>query len=480
MKEIEKSFYERYVSDQREAEASEDRQNLVKKILEQLPESERTVITLYYLGEMTTQEIGKLLGVSVHTITSRLQRARKRLQENEERILQEVFSGVQISESLTQNVMRRVADMSPTPPPTVKPLLPWAALGTAVVFVALLLGTSNQYLRRFQEPYSFEVQSDPLIKIIDAPVVLDLDAKQAVRNQDGEAALPNESRGVGLQTSENVLARDTQARPFSSSTSPWTQASGPQGIPSFNEEPLSTELMAAIAEAERIDLNDDIKGNARLAKLLHHIVALAKASGFAVSGETFYVEHKRMLFKWKPGETQWTHTGLIDLGKQSTEDLRDEFKVAASGEIVYVGKRDGKLSQSLDAGRGWKDITATLPLRFTRFNEIRFVGSTFYVATDAGVLSSQTGEYWRVLTDGTGTQVIIDRLAVDRTTVYGVGDTGVYHLNILGHWQQIFPNIPDEILALAVSNSRLYIATRRRGVFHSLLKKEQDHEPSHK
>ena len=73
--------------------------------------------------------------------------------------------------------------------------------------------------------------------------------------------------------------------------------------------------MAAIAEAERIDLTDDMKRNAELAKSLHEIVVRARAGGFAVSGETFYVEHKRMLFKWKPGETEWTHTGLIDLGK---------------------------------------------------------------------------------------------------------------------------------------------------------------------
>ena len=163
------------------------------------------------------------------------------------------------------------------------------------------------------------------------------------------------------------------------------------GIPSFNEGTLSAELMAAIAEAEGIDLIDDAKRSDQLANSLRHIVAQARACGFAVSGETFYIEHKRMLFKWKPGETKWTHTGLIDLGKPPAADLPNEFKVAASGEIVYVGKREGKLFQSFDAGGSWKDITASLPLHFTRFNEIRFIGSTVYVATDTGVLSSQNG-----------------------------------------------------------------------------------------
>ena len=77
MEEIENIFYERYISEQNEEEARTHRHKLVRKLLDKLPESERTVMTLYYLGEMTTKEISKFLGVSVHTITSRLQRARK-------------------------------------------------------------------------------------------------------------------------------------------------------------------------------------------------------------------------------------------------------------------------------------------------------------------------------------------------------------------------------------------------------------------
>ena len=81
MGEVAKFAYARYVLEQREAEATEHRFEIVKKLLEKLPESERTVMTLYYLGEMTTKEIGKFLGVSVETIRTRLHRARKRLQE---------------------------------------------------------------------------------------------------------------------------------------------------------------------------------------------------------------------------------------------------------------------------------------------------------------------------------------------------------------------------------------------------------------
>ena len=79
MAEIGNASYKRYVSDQQQTETAEDRHELVKRLLAKLPESERTVVTLYYLGEMTAKDIGKFLGVSVNTVKSRLRRGRKRL-----------------------------------------------------------------------------------------------------------------------------------------------------------------------------------------------------------------------------------------------------------------------------------------------------------------------------------------------------------------------------------------------------------------
>ena len=81
---IDNLTYERYILDQHEAEAIERRYEIVEELLAKLPERERTVMTLYYLGEMTTKEIGDFLSVPVNTIVSRLHRARKRLQEKGE------------------------------------------------------------------------------------------------------------------------------------------------------------------------------------------------------------------------------------------------------------------------------------------------------------------------------------------------------------------------------------------------------------
>ena len=68
-----------------------------------------------------------------------------------------------------------------------------------------MLSVSNRYLARFQKPYSFEAVSEPTIEIIEAPIVLDIDAKPAVRNQIGQTAVFGKNSSTGLQSSE----RDT-------------------------------------------------------------------------------------------------------------------------------------------------------------------------------------------------------------------------------------------------------------------------------
>ena len=147
--EVSKSEYDRYVSEQRETEATEHRFEIVKKLLEKLPEGERTAMTLHYLGEMPTKEISRFLGVSVETIRVRLYRARKRLREEDALLIQEVLGGVQIPASIQQHIMRRVVDIKPTSSPKIEPFLPWVAIGTALVVAALLI--LNIYFTRNAE-----------------------------------------------------------------------------------------------------------------------------------------------------------------------------------------------------------------------------------------------------------------------------------------------------------------------------------------
>ena len=196
-------------------------------------------------------------------------------------------------------------------------------------------------------------------------------------------------------------------------------------------------------------------------------------TAFAVSGETFYAEYMRQLLRWKRGESEWFSTGLIDTDEFSNNNGEGPkvLKLAVSDETVYAGKRDGHLFQSLDSGNTWEDLTPNLPLRFERFNDISFAGSAVYVATDAGVLTSEAGERWHTITDAEGTRTVINQIAVDNMVVYGASDEAVYRLNNRSEWEKITPEVPDSVTALVVNNGRLYILTEHRGMFHISVEK---------
>ena len=223
VEEIEESAYNHYAAEQRDAEGTKYRYEIVQRLLSKLPESERTVVTLYYLGEMTAKEISKFLGVSINTITSRLRRGRERLQKDQELLVRETLGGVQLSDNIIKNVMQQVADVKPIPTPVAKPLLPWGAFGIATLLVALLLGATGQYLVRFQRPYSFEAVSEPTVELVDTFILLDVDSKPDLRNQVGRATSDDKNIGTGVRASETPLVSDTQGNSLRFSTAQWTQ-----------------------------------------------------------------------------------------------------------------------------------------------------------------------------------------------------------------------------------------------------------------
>ena len=72
----------------------------VHDALESLPESERTILTLYYMAGMTSEEIGRFIGTSCGAIRDRLYRARLRLKE-ELTMIEETLGGFQLPPTLT-------------------------------------------------------------------------------------------------------------------------------------------------------------------------------------------------------------------------------------------------------------------------------------------------------------------------------------------------------------------------------------------
>ena len=265
MEEIEESSYAHYAAEQRETEDTEHRHEIAEKLLSKLPESERTVMTLHYLGEMTAKEISKFLGVSVNTITNRLWRARKRLREDQELLVQEVLGGVQFPTNLTRNIMRQVADLKPTPPPVAKPLLPWGAFGIATFLVVFLLGAAHQHLVRFQRPYSFEAASEPTVEIVDTFIVLDIDSKPDLRNQIGRTTSANKNIGAELQTSDTPPVSETRGNSLRFSTAQWTRK---KDMPTARSE-FSTSVVDGkiFAIGGQVRLEQDEFGDLTLSKV---------------------------------------------------------------------------------------------------------------------------------------------------------------------------------------------------------------------
>ena len=195
---LEKATYSGYVIEENERTAIEAQREVVKKLLAKLQESERTILTLHYFGEMSSSEIGAFLGVSASTVRSRLRRAQQRLKK-EEPMIREALEHFQITPNFTENIMREIPRLKPVVPSGSKPIVPWAIGISTLAVVLLMLGIGNQYMSRFQKPYSFEATSEMTVEIIEAPVVLNLEFKPDVRTQLGNINALNSSNGLNQQ-----------------------------------------------------------------------------------------------------------------------------------------------------------------------------------------------------------------------------------------------------------------------------------------
>ncbi len=208
--ELEKATYSEYVVDKNEQTTAEVHREVVKQLLAKLQESERTVITLYYLGEMTYEEISKFLGVSVSTIKNRLYRARQHLKK-EEPLIREVLENFQITPNLTANIMREVSQTKPILTSNGKPLIPWAAAASTVVAMLLMLGIGNQqYAIRFQQPYSLDAASEMTVELIETPLVLRRTIKPDTRTQI-QSTNASDRNNTSKQSSNNIAARVAEA-----------------------------------------------------------------------------------------------------------------------------------------------------------------------------------------------------------------------------------------------------------------------------
>lgn len=194
---IEKMTYSRYIAEEKEKTSRVAQRDLVHKLLARLQESERTVVTLHYFGEMTCEEISRFLGVSASTVKSRLRRARIRLKRAEP-IIRETLEGFHIRSNLTDNIMNEISHIKPDTPTGGKPFVPWTIIVSSVICVMMMLGIGNHLLSHYQQPYNFDATSEMTVEIVDAPIVLNLPSQQNVRTQQGLSDTPNKGNGLEL------------------------------------------------------------------------------------------------------------------------------------------------------------------------------------------------------------------------------------------------------------------------------------------
>ena len=235
-----------------------------------------------------------------------------------------------------------------------------------------------------------------------------------------------------------------------------------EGVPDFEEDTLHTEQLKKLMDTDKGDRNK--RREQWKANLLRSVEEWRTNGTFTISDDTVFMEYRHKLYRWRRGETAWHNTGLEDIEGISPIDGKG-FTLAVSGNTVYAGKREGDLFLSQDSGDTWRDITANLVFPFGYFREMFFAGSTVYVSTDMGVMYSNDGETWHVLTDVDGNRLIMDRIAVDGVTAYGVSDSGVYQVDTQTNaWKQITPELPHKATAFAINSDTFYIGTKQNGV----------------
>lgn len=405
VKEIDNVTYARYVEERRESEATERRHEIVKSLLEKLPESERTVVTLYYLGEMTAKEIGKFLGVSVKTINSRLYRARNRLKE-QENMIRETLGSVHMPTTFTENIVRQIADIKPVSSSS-KPLIPVAISTATAVLVFLLIGVGTQYLVRFQKLYNLNATSELTVEIIEALFVLDTPAKPDVRNQSGSSTIPGKTTGPGQKPNAPLFAALPVDEAKVSTTQPqWIQTKGPQGGWVNALYVASNGDLYAGAGTDLYRATDE-----HVWDLINSSISFKGSGQMAEHGDTLYlVTDAELLASEDRGET-WNSLGTRPEGKL--------IGIVTTNDAFYLGLSDG-VFHSLDAGKSWVSLKDE-NLANKKIRTLATVENDLFVGTDAG-LYRRNSDSWELLSVGEGAENIRALASSEHRLYVAVGE----------------------------------------------------------
>ena len=433
---LEEVCYTQYETALSEETSLERRRDVVKCLLQKLPESERTVVTLHYLAEMSCEKISEFLGVSVNTIKSRLRRARKRL-ENHEQLLREASGIFQVPPTLTENIAREIARIKPASPSVSKPWMPWGLSFASTLLVILLMGMGPRALSRFQQPYNLAATSEMTIELVDASVVLDLKRKPDILTRFGSADRFGKGNGAGPQA-ESLLLASAQVDAVNPSVAKpqWIQTKGPAGVSSAGLFLASDQTLYAIAKTGLYRLSEN--GDAW---------TFVSASGpnrefdsiMAERDDTLYLlTPNELLASTDEGET-WNSLGARPEGHAVALVITDTA-------MYFIHKTEVFRSEGI--GKQWEPIGETLralalqALTDNKLEEIRPLNPADW---DLYAVKNMVFRIW-------------DALAIDNTLFIGTS-WGIFR------WTDVWEKLPvptlDGIKSLASTEDRLYVGTIR-------------------
>ena len=479
--ELEEAHYLEYMTQQREEAAKEKRRAIVQKLLSKLQESDRTVMSLYYLAEMSCEEIAEFLGVAPNTVRSRLHRARNRLKK-EEAVIQENLSSFQLPTQLTENIMKEISQLKSTTPSGSKPLVPLAVSAASAIIVFLLIGFGAQNLIRFQKPYSLEATSKPMIEIVDTSIVLQSPAKPAVSNQVGRSDVLNNNDGMGQKPDTSLFAAaQSDEAEISTSKREWRQTNGPYGGNIRTLFATSDGILFAGIGNQGIYRSTDLGDSWAPANTgLYYVHEGHKVylSAFAQKGNTIYagVRSPATLYMSTDTGKTWSHvathlqnttiTGIV------TVDNRIYISTSPNGRGV------GGVWYS-DDEKSW--IPMNDGLKDLRIRKFANIGTTLVVGTENGAFRKKaTEDSWRPINSGftkrlSSSGIRVDSIAVMDNLLYmGVymgkdgEDGGLFRSDDEGDsWTRITAKeMQRSVNSLAVFESTLFARTGG-GVFRS-------------
>ena len=393
--ELEELAYAQYHAERQDEVVSERHREIVKRLLQKLPESERTVVTLHYLGDMSCEDISKFLGVSPNTVKSRLHRARKRLKK-EERMVRDVLGGFQLSASLTENILREVAHIEPKAPAGGKPWIPWAVAASTTIFVILLMGSGTQYLARFQQPYSLNVRSETTVELVDTSLVHAEKRKLDVRNQFGNTDVPDKNQGnthLGADARQ-IVADQSERSDTSVVKSRWMPMGGPEGTSGGRTGLFATSKRQLYAVAAR--------GIYRLTENEDAWTLICESSPIR-QFQAPMAEHENTLYVLTPnhllastdeGET-WDTVGPRPEGRA--------FELLITDRAFYL-VFEKHVFRSDDAGKSWIPMMQELHAQITKRNaspdisisDAVSLNNSVFVGTNQGLYRVTTGVWERL------------------------------------------------------------------------------------